>query len=305
MFNSILRPVYNSSAVKPLRKTARSILTRTGTLKQKDKPESSSTMSAHKLQHTKEVEDLRAIIIKRTNTLEKDGEIVGGEPGLADVKKESKRGGRRLIVACDGTWVNSDADAPSPTGVKALIPGLFSHTNVTLPSNITRLCRALNTNTMSTSTTEPKPSQIIYYHRGIGTSGGLEDKIVGGATGASISEHIRECYGFIINNYQAGDEIFIFGFSRGAYTARAISTLINDLGLLTAKGMEYFYEIFEDWKDQNVPDLIEERKKNDKKHGLRGAFAGLDARPTMPSKKYVDELQKVRLRPNIAHVCKC
>jgi len=190
---------------------------------------------------------------------------------------------------------------PIVDDVKDIWASLFAHSSVTLPSNITRLCRALNTNIVSTADSEPKPTQIVFYHQGIGTDGGLVDKIINGATGNSISEHIRECYGFICNNWQHGDEIFLFGFSRGAYTVRAISALINDIGLMNARGLEYFYQIFEDWKDQNVPEKLEEQAEEEKKNGAKGAFAGLKATPPMPSQAkppiskqaYIDELVKV------------
>jgi uncharacterized protein (DUF2235 family) len=96
----------------------------------------------------------------------------------------------------------------------------------------------------------------------------LEDKILGGMTGNDISEHIREAYAFVANNYEPWkpeevdaalkdeskpmDEIVILGFSRGAYTARAISSIITDMGLLTRLGMESFWGIFSDWKNQDV-----------------------------------------------------
>lgn len=87
-------------------------------------------------------------------------------------------------------------------------------------------------------------------------------------TGFGISELIREAYAFVANNYDPStaeeldialkdeskvmDEIVLLGFSRGAYTARAISSLMTDMGLLTKLGMEQFWGIFEDWKNQNV-----------------------------------------------------
>ncbi|KAH8668187.1 hypothetical protein BGZ60DRAFT_408772 [Tricladium varicosporioides] len=79
-----------------------------------------------------------------------------------------------------------------------------------------------------------------------------------------LSEHVREAYGFICNNFDPHsqaelisgkgdlDEIVLMGFSRGAFTARAISSLISDVGLLTHVGMEYFWGIFGDWMKQNV-----------------------------------------------------
>ncbi|KAL3422283.1 hypothetical protein PVAG01_06439 [Phlyctema vagabunda] len=51
------------------------------------------------------------------------------------------------------------------------------------------------------------------------------------------------------------DEIILLGFSRGAFTARAISSLIHDVGLLTKEGLEFFFGIIEDWKNQNVPGM--------------------------------------------------
>lgn len=76
---------------------------------------------------------------------------------------------------------------------------------------------------------------------------------MGGLTGFEVDEHIREAYSFLANNFnpetQADvddqrvkmDEIVLLGFSRGAFTARAIASLISDVGLLTRKGMEHFW----------------------------------------------------------------
>ena len=72
--------------------------------------------------------------------------------------------------------------------------------------------------------------------------------------GSGISENIREAYAFIANNYQEGDEIFLLGFSRGAFTARSIGGLIDSIGLLTKKGMSDFYPIFRDWENQDLVD---------------------------------------------------
>jgi len=57
-----------------------------------------------------------------------------------------------------------------------------------------------------------------------------------GAVGAGLSENIRETYAFLCTNYQPGDEIHLFGFSRGAYTVRCVAGLIDAVGLLTKKG---------------------------------------------------------------------
>lgn len=72
------------------------------------------------------------------------------------------------------------------------------------------------------------------------------DKVMGGGTGAGLSENVREAYSFLANNYTAGDSIYLIGFSRGAFTARSIAGLIGGMGLLTKEGLQYFYRVFED-----------------------------------------------------------
>lgn len=89
----------------------------------------------------------------------------------------------------------------------------------------------------------------MYYQAGIGsTSITSIDRVVAGATGAGLSENIREAYGFLANNYCDGDSIFLLGFSRGAYTARSIGGMLGAIGLLTKNGMRNFYECFSDFE---------------------------------------------------------
>jgi len=71
--------------------------------------------------------------------------------------------------------------------------------------------------------------QVAFYDRGLGT--GVR-KITGQAAGMGISQNIRECYEFIFNNFQSGDRIYLFGFSRGATTVRSLSGLIDLFGVL-------------------------------------------------------------------------
>lgn len=73
----------------------------------------------------------------------------------------------------------------------------------------------------------------------------------------------------------------------GAYTARTISALIADVGLLTTIGMEWFYDIFEDWKNQNVPSKQVTGKVE------HGVFKGMAERPKIPSDEYKNELARV------------
>ena len=72
-------------------------------------------------------------------------------------------------------------------------------------------------------------SQVAFYDRGLGTGW---RKITGNGAGVGISENIIDCYEFIFENYQAGDKIYLFGFSRGAFTVRSLSGFINLFGIL-------------------------------------------------------------------------
>jgi uncharacterized protein (DUF2235 family) len=90
--------------------------------------------------------------------------------------------------------------------------------------------------------------QAVYYHPGVGTMeppGALTDwekkkAIVRGlALGAGLERDIADAYAFLINQFKSRDRIFLFGFSRGAYTARAVASLVSMYGLLPA-GNEAF-----------------------------------------------------------------
>lgn len=72
---------------------------------------------------------------------------------------------------------------------------------------------------------------IVHYNRGVGT-GAFFDPIRGGVTGAGLEENIREAYRFLSSWFRPGDEIYVFGFSRGAFTARSLCGYLNVVGLL-------------------------------------------------------------------------
>ncbi len=85
-------------------------------------------------------------------------------------------------------------------------------------------------------------SQVSYYHPGVGTMGSKSaltwigktwTKIKGLAFGYGLSENIADAYRYLMLTYEPGDKIFIFGFSRGAYTARALCGMLEMFGLLS------------------------------------------------------------------------
>ena len=74
------------------------------------------------------------------------------------------------------------------------------------------------------------PSQVSYYSAGVGTQFG--DRYRGGLLGWGLDEEVIQAYEWLVENYNPGDRIFLFGFSRGAFTARSLSGAISKCGLL-------------------------------------------------------------------------
>lgn len=131
---------------------------------------------------------------------------------------------KRIVVCCDGTWQDG-----------IIVKERWKYTN------ILKLSRALNH--VDVRGEVPVP-QIVFYQNGIGSSPNFYSEYVQGATGSSLGEKIQEAYAFVAQNYSPGDEIFLFGFSRGAYTARMVAMLIGVIGMLDKTNMDHFGEIF-------------------------------------------------------------
>lgn len=119
-------------------------------------------------------------------------------------------GGRNLVVCCDGTSNQFSEDR----------------------TNVARLCRIV---------LKDRDRQLVYYHPGVGTKappgfvtgiGTKLAKLAGLAFGYGLKRDIVDAYVFVMTHFRPGDRLFIFGFSRGAYTARALVALIKMYGLL-------------------------------------------------------------------------
>jgi hypothetical protein len=111
--------------------------------------------------------------------------------------------------------------------------------------------------------------QVVYYHSGVGSSSwNLSDQIFGGGLASGLSENIREGYAFLVNNfveYKDGtDEIFLVGFSRGAFTARSIGGMICSIGLLKKEAMTHFYDIFDDFENAGEKGYVPKLPVSDK-----------------------------------------
>jgi len=109
--------------------------------------------------------------------------------------------GRRIAFCADGTW-----------------DSLTSNTNVY------RISKAI---------VAIPGEQYSFYDDGVGADGTPIEKLLGGAIGEGLFQKIKDGYSTISSVYEAGDEVFLFGFSRGAYTARSLAGMIADCGLPT------------------------------------------------------------------------
>lgn len=119
---------------------------------------------------------------------------------------------KRLIVCCDGTWNNKEEKKG-----KAL-------------TNVAQIHEAL-------AKADGDIVQASCYQEGVGgEKNGIFNMVTGGAIGFGVSRHIRFLYQWLAENYEEGDEIYMFGFSRGAFTVRSLGGMLA-YGLLNLTGV--------------------------------------------------------------------
>jgi uncharacterized protein (DUF2235 family) len=139
--------------------------------------------------------------------------------------------GKMIIFCADGTWngpvdVNAlDAEAKDDT--RTNVYRLFANLNASAPADPDSIDQERDL-----LTADGQPAGIAKYLHGVGNSTNPIIKVLGGAFGAGLIARIVRGYTFISRNYQPGDDIVIIGFSRGAYTARALAGLIAGKGVM-------------------------------------------------------------------------
>ena len=137
--------------------------------------------------------------------------------------------GRRIVLLLDGTW-NEDQVGGNSTNIvrlRDIIAASLDPLDL-LPSRPTGAAVAGRAETYAR--TFRGREYLIFYQRGVGT--GPFDRATGGAFGEGLDANVRRAYRFLSFYYESGDEIFIFGFSRGAYTARSLTGYLGAIGLL-------------------------------------------------------------------------
>ncbi len=111
---------------------------------------------------------------------------------------------KNIVLCADGTW-------NTPHGPSATVTD----------TNVRKLYMALVNG----------DTQLKYYDSGVGTDGTPLDHLTGGAMGEGLFQKVQDCYAFLSNVYDPGDKIYLFGFSRGAFTARSVAGMIAGFGV--------------------------------------------------------------------------
>jgi uncharacterized protein (DUF2235 family) len=140
---------------------------------------------------------------------------------------------RRLVLCLDGTWNSVFDETRTPDGFIVL-----------KPTNVLKLCRAVE------SSDAEGISQLNYYLSGVGTVPrypgptnamySIVDKYLGGVWGAGFEANVESAIEFLGMNYRSGDEVYVFGFSRGAATARGLTQFLDWSGGLPSRNDTYY-----------------------------------------------------------------
>jgi len=154
---------------------------------------------------------------------------------------------KRIVICADGTW--NDPEDKHPT-------------------NVVRMARAI----------KPQDGngvqQVVFYDWGVGS---YYARIRGGVAGLGLKKNVQDCYRFIVQNYDEGDELFLFGFSRGAYTVRALAGFLNKCGILERDRADQIPEAFRYYKRRRFKPGSEAAEEWRREHGVeaRGEVAFL------------------------------
>ena len=135
---------------------------------------------------------------------------------------------KRLVLCCDGTWNRPDQECDGAP----------------CPSNVVKMALAV------AGGSQLDTEQRVYYQRGVGTN--WDERIRGGVFGWGLSRGVKNVYRFVVDNYEPGDELFFFGFSRGAYMARSAVGLIRNAGILKREHADQLEAAYALYRERTV-----------------------------------------------------
>ena len=113
---------------------------------------------------------------------------------------------KRIVICSDGTWSRPECNP-----------------EVDFPTNVLKLARGIE------PVGHDGVGQQVFYDWGVGS---YYDRVVGGITGEGLEKNVMDAYRYIVQNYAPGDELYLFGYSRGGYTVRSLCGFINNCGIL-------------------------------------------------------------------------
>jgi uncharacterized protein (DUF2235 family) len=191
---------------------------------------------------------------------------------------------KRFVICFDGTW--QMLRQPRPTNI-AIIARSIAHTNTTEDGR--------------------EIPQIVIYSQGVGSNidalgkDGFMDgvteglnKLLGGVFGEGLEDNIVDTYLRLAFNYEAGDEIYVFGFSRGAFCARSFAGLINSAGIVSRRHAERAWDAFRLYRNRPGPDATQFQKDDyDKARSGFRILYGKGGRAADGTRVQTDEVPKI------------
>ncbi|KAK0544354.1 hypothetical protein OC846_000590 [Tilletia horrida] len=169
---------------------------------------------------------------------------------------------KKLVLALDGTFLARR---------EALIRGTQVALGIEYLSNIALLAQAVKTHD------QDGVPQVVYYQSGVGTSLGLISNLISGATGFGLLDNLIKAYSFLVTNFNEGDEIHIFGFSRGAFTARALSGFIAYAGIIKKSQLGFLAPIITAYMQRSPGNPGANRQAAEVYHKYTGLWPGADS----------------------------
>ena len=160
---------------------------------------------------------------------------------------------KRIIICADGTWNRPEKDLTKD-----------------YPTNVLKMARAIS------PVAKDGIEQVVFYDWGLGS---YHSSFAGGAFGKGINKNVMDDYRFIVQNYKAGDELYFFGFSRGAYTVRSLAGLINNCSIMKRNKANMIEKAFDLYKNSDIhpddPFSFEFRRKYAVEDKVRIKFIGV------------------------------
>lgn len=133
---------------------------------------------------------------------------------------------KKIVLCFDGTWNDPD------TG-----------------TNVFRIFESIDGFDVREKVAPADAKVVKWYDAGVGSKWGT--KLLGALFGVGLRKNLKQGYSALVENYELGDEIYIFGFSRGAYTARSLAGFIRNISILKKENVNRVNEGFNIYKRRN------------------------------------------------------